>query len=182
MSVAVSCIIVCSAHCLTSPQDGGTRGSVTRGEQLASRLQSGPDQLPEAPGGSAGGSTKTSSLLSTPGVRQELRGGTLLAPPCGQHHTLRPPLDLAQSPDGEVSHREMQLRGRETVKVKVYFLCSSEINKCKFANHGTNKGLSHLILNRSVNDPKTVHCVVGGGSLSLILYLQILLKHLEGAC
>lgn len=73
--------------CLTSVQDRGTRGSVTCGEQLASRLQRGPDRLPEAPRGQR--------VIHRWGSK--LTRGTSPVPPCGQHHTLRPPHDLEQS-------------------------------------------------------------------------------------
>lgn len=121
-AVTVRCIIDCSPRSLTSPQDGGTRGSVARGEQLASRLQSGPRSAPWGARGSAGGSAKYPAfhpllVVGGGGGTQELTGGTSPAPPCGQHHTLHPPLDLAQSPEGK-SHGETWLRG-ETVKVKV---------------------------------------------------------------
>lgn len=61
-----------------------------------------PDRASSRLSGAAGGqreaSAQTSRLSSTAGEDRRLTGGTSPAPPCGQRHTLHPPLGLVQSP------------------------------------------------------------------------------------
>lgn len=121
-AVSVCCRINCSALCLTSPQDGGTWGSITCGDQLASRLQRGPRSAPwgalRSEAGKEGGLIQTSSLFI-----HLLTGGTSPAPPCGLHHMLHPPLDLEQSPDGKSQRERHDLEeNRVDVWVKSYVI------------------------------------------------------------